>query len=184
MPYFISSESETTVKAALRPVGRGRGFVVGRAAVVHDDADPAGVGRQAHVDGGARAGFGQCPGTMRSVLPELRRPQGFNNGWANSGGQEVTLADDMIKQLEGDLCVDTTRVFSVGFSYGAAMSYALTCARANVFRAAALYSGGRLSGCSGGTIPIAYLASHGINDGVLSISGGRPLRGRFVRNNR
>jgi poly(3-hydroxybutyrate) depolymerase len=48
-------------------------------------------------------------------------PQGFNNGWANSGGQEVTFADDTIKQLEGDLCVDTTRVFTVGFSYGAAI---------------------------------------------------------------
>ena len=110
-------------------------------------------------------------------------PQGFNNGWANSGGEDVTFVDDLVKQIEGSLCVDTTRVFSVGFSYGAAMSYALACARANVFRAVALYSGGLLSGCSGGTQPIAYLASHGGSDGVLSISGGRSLRDRFVRNN-
>jgi len=53
---FIPSEPETTVKTALRPVGRRRGFVVGRAAVVHDDVDLAGVGRRAQVDGGARAG--------------------------------------------------------------------------------------------------------------------------------
>jgi poly(3-hydroxybutyrate) depolymerase len=110
-------------------------------------------------------------------------PQGFNNGWANSGGQDVTFVDDMIRQIEGALCVDTTRIFSVGFSYGAGMSYALACARANVFRAVALYSGGQLSGCSGGTQPIAYLASHGISDPVLSIAGGRSLRDRFVRNN-
>ncbi|MEQ0565188.1 PHB depolymerase family esterase [Amycolatopsis sp. NEAU-NG30] len=110
-------------------------------------------------------------------------PQGFNNGWANSGGEDVTFVDDMIRQIEGALCVDTTRIFSVGFSYGAGMSYALACARANVFRAVALYSGGQLSGCSGGTQPIAYLASHGISDPVLSIAGGRSLRDRFVRNN-
>jgi hypothetical protein len=54
--YFISSEPETTVKTALRAVGRRRGFVVGRAAVVHDDVDLAGVRRRAQVDGGARAG--------------------------------------------------------------------------------------------------------------------------------
>lgn len=110
-------------------------------------------------------------------------PQGLNNGWANSGGQDVTFVDDMIRQIEAGLCVDTTRIFSVGFSYGAAMSYALACARANVFRAVALYSGGLLSGCSGGTQPIAYLASHGVSDPVLSIAGGRSLRDRFVRNN-
>ena len=110
-------------------------------------------------------------------------PQGLNNGWANSGGQDVTFVDDMVKQLEGALCVDTTRVFSVGFSYGAAMSYSLACSRANVFRAVAVYSGGTLSGCAGGTMPIAYLASHGVSDPVLPISGGRALRDRFVRNN-
>ena len=44
-------------------------------------------------------------------------------------------------------------------------------------------SGANLSGCSGGTQPVAYLASHGVSDPVLSIAGGRSLRDRFVRNN-
>ncbi|MEU0533250.1 alpha/beta hydrolase family esterase [Amycolatopsis tolypomycina] len=110
-------------------------------------------------------------------------PQGIDNGWANSGGQDVTFVDDMLRQIQNGLCIDTTRIFSVGFSYGAGMSYALACARANVFRAVALYSAGQLSGCSGGTQPIAYLAAHGIGDGVLNIGGGRSLRDRFVRNN-
>ncbi|GAA4097612.1 cellulose binding domain-containing protein [Actinomadura miaoliensis] len=110
-------------------------------------------------------------------------PQGFNNGWANSGGEDVTFVDDMIRQIEADLCVDTTQRFAMGFSYGGAMSYALACARADVFRAVAVYSGGQLSGCGGGTQPIAYLGVHGISDSVLNISGGRSLRDRFVRNN-
>ncbi|NUR28234.1 MAG: hydrolase [Catenulispora sp.] len=109
-------------------------------------------------------------------------PQGINNGWANTNGRDLTFVDDMLRQFESGLCVDTTRIFSVGFSYGAAMTYAIACARPTVFRAVAMYSTGLLSGCSGGTQPIAYLASHGVSDGVLSYSGGLSLADRFVRN--
>jgi len=110
-------------------------------------------------------------------------PQGFGNGWANSGGQDVTFVDDMVREIEAGLCVDTTQLFSAGFSYGGAMSYALACARATVFRAVAVYSGANLSGCSGGTQPIAYMGLHGLRDNVLPISNGRALRDQFVRNN-
>ncbi|MFJ1806785.1 MULTISPECIES: cellulose binding domain-containing protein [unclassified Streptomyces] len=110
-------------------------------------------------------------------------PQGLDNGWANAGGEDVTFVDDLLRWIETDLCVDTTQRFALGFSYGAAMSYALACSRATVFRAVAVQSGGQLSGCSGGTQPIAYLGVHGLRDNVLGISGGRALRDRFVRNN-
>jgi poly(3-hydroxybutyrate) depolymerase len=110
-------------------------------------------------------------------------PQGIGNGWANSGGQDVTFTDDMLRQLQAGLCVDTTQIFAAGFSYGAAMSYSLACSRATVFRAVAVYSGATLSGCSGGTQPIAYMGLHGIGDTVLNISQGRALRDTFVRNN-
>ncbi|MFM9453815.1 cellulose binding domain-containing protein [Streptomyces europaeiscabiei] len=110
-------------------------------------------------------------------------PQGLNNGWANAGGEDVTLVDGILRRIEDDLCVDTTQRFALGFSYGAAMSYALACSRATVFRAVAVQSGGQLSGCSGGTQPIAYLGVHGLRDSILGISGGRTMRDRFVRNN-
>ncbi|WP_433517914.1 cellulose binding domain-containing protein [Nonomuraea sp. CA-143628] len=110
-------------------------------------------------------------------------PQGFNNGWGNSNGEDLTFVDDVVRQVEGALCVDTTQLFATGFSYGGAMSYAIACSRANVFRAVAVQSGGQLSGCVGGTQPIAYMGIHGIRDNVLNISGGRSLRDRFVRNN-
>ncbi|MEU7274626.1 hypothetical protein AB0A96_34735 [Streptomyces asiaticus] len=109
--------------------------------------------------------------------------QGLNNGWGNSRGEGVTFVDNMISQIEGALCVDTSRRFTVGFNYGGAMAYALACARPTVFRAVAVQSGGELSGCGGGTQPIAYLGVHGIRDGVLGISGGRTMRDKSVRNN-
>ncbi|MFF9526283.1 cellulose binding domain-containing protein [Streptomyces achromogenes] len=110
-------------------------------------------------------------------------PQGLGNGWANTGGEDVTFVDDMIRRIETDLCVDQTQRFALGFSYGAAMSYSLACSRATVFRAVAVQSGGVLSGCDDGTRPIAYLGVHGLRDNVLGISGGRAMRDRFVRNN-
>src|SRR4029077_11289239 len=33
-------------------------------------------------------------------------PDGLNAGWANSNGQDVVLTDDILKQVEDDLCID------------------------------------------------------------------------------
>jgi poly(3-hydroxybutyrate) depolymerase len=125
--------------------------------------------------------YGLLPLSNNSTI--FVAPQGLNSGWANSGGEDVTFVDDMLRQIEGDLCVETTQRFALGFSYGGAMSFAVACARPNIFRAVAVYSGAQLSGCSGGTQPVAYFGAHGIRDSVLNISNGRSLRDRFVRNN-
>lgn len=63
------------------------------------------------------------------------------------------------------------------------MSYSIACSRAKDFRAVAVISGGTLSGCSGGTDPIAYLGIHGVSDGTLPISGGRAMMQKFAGNN-
>lgn len=110
-------------------------------------------------------------------------PQGLGNGWANSGGADVTFTDNMLAQIKSQLCIDENRVFANGFSFGGGMSYAIACARSDVFRAVAVYSGGVISGCSGGTKPIAYFGAHGSSDGVLGIAGGRSMRDKFVNNN-
>ncbi|WP_030456081.1 lectin [Herbidospora cretacea] len=125
--------------------------------------------------------YGQQEQSNNSAI--LVAPQGFGNGWANSGGEDVRFVDDMIARIESDLCVDTTQRFATGFSYGGGMSYSLACSRATVFRAVAVFAGAQLSGCEGGTQPIAYMGLHGISDNVLNISQGRSLRDRFVRNN-
>lgn len=110
-------------------------------------------------------------------------PNGLDSGWANSGGEDVTFFDQMVKTVEADLCVDTSLRFSTGFSYGAAMSYALACARPKDLRAVAIISGSLLSGCSGGNDPVPYYGQHGTSDSVLNVSGGRSLRDKFVKNN-
>jgi poly(3-hydroxybutyrate) depolymerase len=130
-------------------------------------------------DGYAWAYYGMLSQSNNTTI--FVAPQGISNGWANSGGEDVTFTDDMIRLIQNDLCVDTTQLFSVGFSYGGAMSYALACARPTVFRAvAAIAAPGPISGCSGGTQPVAYLGIHGVSD---NIQNGRAMRDRFVANN-
>jgi poly(3-hydroxybutyrate) depolymerase len=130
-------------------------------------------------DGYAWAYYGMLSQSNNTTI--FVAPQGISNAWANSNGEDVTFTDDMIRVIENALCVDTTQRFSVGFSYGGAMSYSLACSRPTVFRAvAAIAAPGPISGCSGGTQPVAYLGIHGINDNIQS---GRSLRDTFVRNN-
>ncbi|KAI0008112.1 Alpha/Beta hydrolase protein [Xylariaceae sp. FL0662B] len=105
------------------------------------------------------------------------------SGWANVGGEDVDFVDAMVDALEADLCIEQDLRFATGFSYGAAMSYALACARPDKFRAVAVMSGGLLSGCEGGTTPVAYYGQHGTQDTVLPIDGGRQMRDTFVKNN-
>ncbi|MEV0269438.1 cellulose binding domain-containing protein [Hamadaea sp. NPDC050747] len=132
-------------------------------------------------DGAAWAFYGQKQLSSGSTI--FVAPQGIDNGWANTNGRDVTLVDDLVRLVEGDLCVDTSQIFAMGWSYGGSMSYALACARPAVFRAVVVYSGANLSGCSGGTQPVGYFGIHGTHDSVLNISNGRSLRDTFVRAN-
>lgn len=110
-------------------------------------------------------------------------PQGNGNGWGNPGGADVAFINSIITYVEDRVCVNQKLRFSVGFSFGGAMSYSLACSNPDKFRAVAVLSGGLLSGCNGGNSPVAYLGVHGVRDDFVTTAGGRDLRDRFVRNN-
>jgi len=119
-------------------------------------------------------------------------PLGLGGGWANSGGQDLQFVDDMVKLIEDNYCVDTTHIFAQGFSYGGGMTYEVACARAKVFRGAAIYEGAQLSGCDGGNDPIALWQMVGLTDSRCGVGGSAcgncqdfatPIRNRFVKNN-
>jgi poly(3-hydroxybutyrate) depolymerase len=146
-------------------------------------------GNMNDVDGGGTSGYTWSYYGLRELADKSTNskmifvaPDG-NGGWPNTNGQDLTFVDDLLKLIKGDLCIDTTRIFSMGFSYGGGMSFAIACARAKVFRAVAIYAGAQLSGCTGGTDPIAYIGFHSINDGTCNYAGGESLRNKFVTNN-
>ncbi|SPO01696.1 related to esterase D [Cephalotrichum gorgonifer] len=130
---------------------------------------------------GTQAYYGLPPLANNSAI--FVSPNGLNNGWGNQGGEDIAFIDAMMEALDADLCVEQDLRFSTGFSYGGAISYSLACSRPDKIRAVAVLSSGVLSGCNGGTQPVAYYAQHGTSDSVLPIAGGRGMRDRFVKNN-
>jgi poly(3-hydroxybutyrate) depolymerase len=94
------------------------------------------------------------------------------NGAGSWSNADVAFTDAIVAQLEGDLCVDKTRLFATGFSFGGGMAMALACTRAEVFRGVAFFSGADLTNSCPATLtkPIAYYASQASED-----SGGMPI---------
>jgi poly(3-hydroxybutyrate) depolymerase len=72
------------------------------------------------------------------------RGTGISDGcWTYGGtGQDVQFFDAMLAELEANHCVDTSRVFSMGYSSGAWLTNTLACARGDKLRAAGTVSGG------------------------------------------
>jgi predicted esterase len=64
---------------------------------------------------------------------------GSTRGW-DLGEQDHAFFDDMYKLFTEKLCVDTKRVFSCGFSFGALFTYALSLSHQKQLRAVACYS--------------------------------------------
>jgi polyhydroxybutyrate depolymerase len=110
-------------------------------------------------------------------------PEGIDNGWANTGGRDIDFLNAMLERFEGELCIDKSRVFSTGFSFGGMMSIAVGCAKGGVFRAIAPMSGAPYSGCVDGDQPVAFLGIHGDADNVVPLSNGEQGRDEFIARN-
>jgi poly(3-hydroxybutyrate) depolymerase len=91
-------------------------------------------------------------------------PDGTGGLWTNPNGQDVAFTDEILKQVEADLCIDTSRIELEGFSMGGAMVMTLICQRPGVFRAAVTHSAGgqaKPATCD----PIPYFATLGSQEG-------------------
>ena len=65
-------------------------------------------------------------------------PEG-NGNYAPWGQDDYNLFDELQYYLKNELCIDTTRLFVVGFSYGSMITNGLSWSRQNVIRAVACY---------------------------------------------
>jgi polyhydroxybutyrate depolymerase len=106
---------------------------------------------------------------------------GNGAGWANTNGQDVAFVKALYAQLQGQLCFDQNRVFSVGMSYGGIMSDTLGCLMGDVFRAIAPMSGAGPRGkCVG---QVAVWMSNGDNDTIVPTAQERASRDFWVSAN-
>jgi len=112
-------------------------------------------------------------------------------GWPNPNDSDLALADAVVAQIEENFCVDKTRIFATGWSYGGSMSYRTACSRplggtANWgVRGIAIFSAAQLSGSCTPSKPVAFYASHGTHDSVLNYDqmGSLPLAQNFAKVN-
>lgn len=94
-------------------------------------------------------------------------PEAVGGLW--SAASDTTFADDILKAVEADLCIDTSRIMLEGFSQGAAMTWTLACSRPGVYRAVVGHSGGGVANPST-CKPIPYFGSGGLQESVTQTS--------------
>jgi poly(3-hydroxybutyrate) depolymerase len=96
-------------------------------------------------------------------------PQGNDNGTWN-GQEDHDFVNQMITTIQDNYCVDTTRVFATGFSFGAMFTNSLAQHMQDRLRAVAVYATADyniwLPQNTGK--PIAWMGVHGKNDGVCN----------------
>lgn len=110
-------------------------------------------------------------------------PEGIDAGWANPQGRDIAFVRAMLERFSAELCIDESRLFSTGFSYGGMMSFAIACELGDVFRAIAPMSGALYSGCEDRDFPIAMMGWHGDGDSVVPLGDGEAGRDVVVANN-
>jgi polyhydroxybutyrate depolymerase len=107
-------------------------------------------------------------------------PQGVGNSW-NAGNccgramdeqiDDVRYLRELVREIESELCIDTTRVYATGMSNGAMMSYRLACEASDIFAAIAPVDGAdAFSGCAPKR-PVPILAFNGTSDPLVRWEG-------------
>lgn len=101
------------------------------------------------------------------------------------GTKDHTFFDDLVKTMEAGLCIDQSRIFSVGFSFGAMFTNSLAQTHQDVLRGVVVYAAAdyNIYFPANTGKPLAYMGVHGLKDPTCPIAAGRSSRDRFVKNN-
>ena len=104
-------------------------------------------------------------------------PQGESNGTWRTGSNDNSdhvFLDDMLKLFKENLCVDTTRIFSIGFSYGAMITYSFSLNHQKQLRAVACFAPANYNIYlpTNTHEPIAYYQTTGKSDGTCPWDNG------------
>jgi poly(3-hydroxybutyrate) depolymerase len=107
-----------------------------------------------------------------------------DTGWPNTNGGDIAFVRAMIGWLNTNYCVDQSRIFSTGFSYGGIMSHTIGCQMSDVFRAIAPIAGAIFGRPTCTTHQVAAWMTHGTMDtsasGGVDYSAGMTARDRVV----
>ena len=98
-------------------------------------------------------------------------PIGSNDGvnWDVSlqeANPDLRFIDTLLTELEDSMCIDQSRVYITGLSYGAFMTSMLMCMRPNTFAAAAPVAGIQ-NPCTATERSVPFVTFHGTSDAIL-----------------
>jgi poly(3-hydroxybutyrate) depolymerase len=102
----------------------------------------------------------------------------------DQGTKDHQFFDDMLKLFKDSLCVDTTRVFCAGFSYGAMFTNSLAQTHQRQLRAVVCYAasfGGGIYVPKNLQLPIAYMGTVGLSDTRCPPADGRACRDTMLK---
>jgi len=100
---------------------------------------------------------------------------GFCCGYAlDNNVDDVGFIRSLIEKLEGELSIDTARIFITGMSNGAMMTYRLACELTDIVAAIAPVSGSMGEWEIASSSPVSVIIFHGTADPVVLYNGGAP----------
>jgi len=111
----------------------------------------------------------------------------YPNGLANEAGltqwdqeKDLIFFDDLYRELEANLCFDTSRVFAAGHSAGAGFVHTLGCRRGDILRAIAPVAGALLDDYESCIGQVAVIQVHGKNDTTVPLGLVTPGRDYWI----
>lgn len=115
-------------------------------------------------------------------------PRGDTDGmpWSVSSDKDHKFIDQLLTTLEENYCIDTSRVFMTGFSFGAMVTNSMAQDMQHRLRAVAVYATAdyNIYLPKNAGKPIAWMAVHGKNDGTCQYNRARDSAlKRILKNN-
>ena len=114
-------------------------------------------------------------------------PHGYtdNMPWRCGDDKDHKFFDELLTHLNENLCVDTSRVFSSGFSFGAMFSNSLAQVFQHRLRGVVVFATADqvIYIPKNAGKPIAWMGTVGLSDGTCPPSMGRSARDRILKNN-
>lgn len=124
-----------------------------------------------------------APGGSASVFvyPDALVLETFGaTGWEIA---DAALFDAIVAELSAELCIDSSRIFSYGHSFGGYFSNALGCLRGNTLRAIGPVAGGLLGGLNSCESAMPAWLSHADDDGTVPVAQGIAARDKWLAEN-
>jgi poly(3-hydroxybutyrate) depolymerase len=117
------------------------------------------------------------------VYPDARKASYGGTAWELAGERDMIAFDDMRSAVAQSFCVDLTRIYAMGFSYGGKFVTALACMRPGILRAISSNdaSWGNANEATCAAIPV--LVTHRTNDPDELLEWGRSSAEAWARVN-